>query len=92
MSVASLFWQRTCVAAAGVALVLAAQVVQAQTPAGPVAAETAAPVQAAAQDAAAQQIRVELDRLRQEFESVRDTYGARLSALEARLAREQPRR
>jgi len=89
VSVGSLFWQRTCVAAAGAALVLAAQVVQAQTPAGPVAAETAAPVQAAAQDAAAQQIRVELDRLRQEFESVRDTYGARLSALEARLAQLQ---
>lgn len=33
-----------------------------------------------------QQIRDELDRLRREFESVRDTYGARLSALEGRLA------
>ena len=38
---------------------------------------------------AAQQIRDELDRLSREFESVRDTYGARLTALEARLAQLQ---
>jgi hypothetical protein len=44
---------------------------------------------AAPPDAAAQQIRSELDRLRQEFESVRDTYGARLSALESKLAQLQ---
>lgn len=33
-----------------------------------------------------QQIRQELDRLRREFESIRDSYGARLAALEAKLA------
>src|SRR5436190_24052851 len=32
-----------------------------------------------------QQIRQELDRLRQEFEAIRDSYGARLAALEAKL-------
>jgi hypothetical protein len=32
-----------------------------------------------------QQLREELDRLRSEFETVRDAYGARLAALEARL-------
>ncbi|HET7218556.1 MAG TPA: TonB-dependent receptor [Vicinamibacterales bacterium] len=33
-----------------------------------------------------QEIRDELDKLRKEFETVRDSYGARLSALEAKLA------
>jgi hypothetical protein len=33
----------------------------------------------------AQQVRQELDRLRREFEEIRDAYGARLAALEARL-------
>ena len=33
-----------------------------------------------------QQLREEVDRLRKEFESVRDAYGSRLAALEARLA------
>jgi hypothetical protein len=33
----------------------------------------------------AQQIREELDRLRREFEAIRDAYGARLAALEAKL-------
>ena len=56
--------------------------------AGPVFAQapqqTPAPT-AAAQPADPQQIRQELDRLRQEFESIRDSYGARLAALEAKL-------
>jgi hypothetical protein len=85
VSVTSSFWQRTCIAASAAALVLAAHTVQAQTPAGPVAAPTPAPA-AAGQDAAAQQIRSELDRLRQEFESIRETYGQRLTALESKLA------
>ena len=87
MSVTPPFWQRTCIAGCTV-FVLAAHVAQAQTPAGPVSA-VAPPPATPVQDAAAQQIRSELDRLRQEFESVRDTYGARLSALEARLAQLQ---
>ena len=33
-----------------------------------------------------QQLRQEVDRLRKEFESIRDAYGSRLAALEARLA------
>ncbi len=33
----------------------------------------------------AQQVRQELDRLRREFEEIRDAYGARLAALEAKL-------
>jgi len=33
----------------------------------------------------AQQLREELDRLRREFEAIRDAYGARLAALEAKL-------
>jgi hypothetical protein len=40
----------------------------------------------AAPPASEQQIREELQRLRQEFESIRDAYGARLTALESRLA------
>jgi hypothetical protein len=38
------------------------------------------------QQADAQQIREEVDRLRKEFETIRDSYGARLAALEAKLA------
>ena len=45
-----------------------------QTPAGAVPAQSPA------------QLREELQRLRQEFESIRDVYGARLAALEARLS------
>jgi hypothetical protein len=66
------------------AIVFAAHPIQAQT-----AAPVPQPGPAASQDAAAQQIREELDRLRREFESVRDTYGARLTALETKLAQLQ---
>jgi hypothetical protein len=46
---------------------------------------------AAAQDSVtAQALREELDRLRREFETVRDAYGARLSALEAKLGALDP--
>ena len=34
----------------------------------------------------AQEVRVELDKLRKEFESIRDAYGARLAALESKLS------
>jgi hypothetical protein len=78
----SLFWRRARVAACAAAVTMAAQSAQAQTAAPPQSAP------AAGQDAA-QQIREELDRLRREFESVRDTYGARLTALEAKLAQLQ---
>ncbi len=40
---------------------------------------------AVTQQADAQQVRQELDRLRREFEEIRDAYGARLAALEAKL-------
>jgi hypothetical protein len=73
------------VAASATAIVLAAHAVQAQTAVAPVAQ----PGAAASQDATAQQIRDELDRLKREFESVRDTYGARLTALEGKLAQLQ---
>jgi hypothetical protein len=53
--------------------------ISAQAPAAP-----AAPA-AAQQTSDPQQIRQELDRLRHEFEAIRDSYGARLAALEAKL-------
>ncbi len=58
--------------------------------AAPVVAQTVSPATAASQPAAvdssaAQQVREELGRLRQEFEALRDSYGARLAALEAKL-------
>jgi len=43
------------------------------------------PDSAAPQQVDPQQVRQELDRLRQEFEAIRDSYGARLAALEAKL-------
>jgi len=60
--------------------------------AGPVFAQSAqqpAPA-GAAQQTDPQQIRQELDRLRQEFEAIRDSYGARLAALEAKLGAATP--
>jgi hypothetical protein len=45
---------------------------------------------APAQQADPQQVRQELDRLRQEFEAIRDSYGARLAALEAKLGGPPP--
>src|SRR5205085_8921081 len=58
--------------------------ISAQAPAAP-----AAPA-AAQQTSDPQQIRQELDRLRQEFEAIRDSYGARLAALEAKLGTASP--
>jgi len=46
----------------------------------------ALPLPSAAQTPTAQEVRAELDTLRKEFEAVRDSYGARLAALEAKLA------
>lgn len=56
----------------------------------PAIAQTASPAPATAPTTAAaaaspQEVREELNRLRQEFESIRDSYGARLAALEAKL-------
>ena len=48
-------------------------------------AQTAQPAQPGQSQA---ELREELQRLRTEFESIRDTYGARLAALEARLAQQ----
>ena len=61
----------------------------------PVFAQTPAPGAAAQQPATGQQVdpqqvRQELDRLRQEFEAIRDSYGARLAALEAKLGSAPP--
>jgi hypothetical protein len=50
------------------------------------AALLAVPWSALAQQPTAQEVREELDKLRKEFESVRDSYGARLTALEEKLA------
>ena len=61
------------------ALVIAPAFAYAQTPA----------VQPAAQPTA-QQLREEVERLRAEFEAVRDSYGERLAALEARLKGIEP--
>jgi hypothetical protein len=58
----------------------------AQTP----APGAAAPQSATAQQVDPQQVRQELDRLRQEFEAIRDSYGARLAALEAKLGGAAP--
>jgi len=67
-------------AAAGVAILSCLAVpALAQAPAG-----NAAPANAA-QQTDQQQIRDEVDRLRKEFEAIRDSYGARLAALEAKL-------
>lgn len=46
----------------------------------------ALPRPAAAQQPTAQEVRDELDKLRKEFETVRDAYGARLAALEEKLS------
>jgi hypothetical protein len=72
--------RRVCVAACAVLCTLFPVMSAAQTP------PDALP---AAQDPTPQQIREELDRLKREFESVRDSYGARLTALEAKLAQIQ---
>jgi hypothetical protein len=45
---------------------------------------------AASQAVDQQQVRDELDRLRREFEAIRDSYGARLAALEAKLGAASP--
>jgi hypothetical protein len=63
--------------------------------AGPAFAQTptagaSAPQLVAAQQVDPQQVRQELDRLRQEFEAIRDSYGARLAALEAKLGGATP--
>jgi len=71
---------RRASAAAGVAILSCLAVpALAQAPAG-----NAAPANAA-QQTDQQQIRDEVDRLRKEFEAIRDSYGARLAALEAKL-------
>ena len=71
---------RRASAAAGVAILSCLAVPAfAQAPAG-----NAAPANAA-QQTVQQQIRDEVDRLRKEFEAIRDSYGARLAALEAKL-------
>src|SRR5262245_17930094 len=56
----------------------------AQTPAG------SPPAANAPQQTDQQQIRDEVDRLRKEFEAIRDSYGARLAALEAKLGTGAP--
>ena len=56
--------------------------------AGPVTAQTAVPQPSPQAPASAAELREELQRLRQEFESIRDAYGARLAALESRLGQQ----
>ena len=52
----------------------------------PARAQTAGGAAPSIQQRAADEIREELERLRKEFEAVRDAYGARLTALEEKLA------
>ena len=56
--------------------------------AGPVTAQTAVQQPPPPSPASAAELREELQRLRQEFESIRDAYGARLAALESRLGQQ----
>jgi hypothetical protein len=73
-----------CGSLAAIAFVGAAPAfAQAQGPQAP-------PAAAGAGSADPQQVRQELDRLRQEFEAIRDSYGARLAALEAKLGAAAP--
>ena len=69
----------TYVAISLIASHASAQTSSAPLPAGPSSSSDA-------QQADPQQIRDEVDRLRKEFEAIRDSYGARLAALEAKLA------
>jgi hypothetical protein len=64
------------------AVIRATAVAAAWLTCAPVAAQQTAPTDRAA----AAEVRAELDRLRREFESLRDAYGARLTALEEKLA------
>ena len=68
-------------ACAGMLMLAAAGAVAAQTPQNPQPSQSTPPPQPDSQ----QQLRDEVDRLRKEFESVRDAYGLRLAALEAKL-------
>ena len=74
---------RRGVACAGVAVVASLAAVPSFAQAQPQPQAPTAPVAAGSVDP--QQVRQELDRLRQEFEAIRDSYGARLAALEAKL-------
>src|SRR5882672_5345198 len=76
--------RRPSVGAGAVMLLCLGAPAFAQTPAdGP-------PAATAPRQTDQQQIREELDRLRKEFESIRDSYGARLSALESKLGTATP--
>ena len=68
-----------CAGVAVLSLVAIPAFAQSPAPAAP------SPDSAAPQQVDPQQVRQELDRLRQEFEAIRDSYGARLAALEAKL-------
>ena len=76
--------RRATVAAGAAILSCLAVPAMAQTPA------EKPPSGPAVQQADPQQIREELDRLRKEFEAIRDSYGARLTALEAKLGAAAP--
>lgn len=70
-----------CLAVVGICI---AAPVSAQT--SPSSSPSSAPAAGAPQQTTdPQQIRADLDRLRKEFEAIRDSYGARLAALEAKL-------
>jgi len=56
--------------------------------AGPLTAQTVVQPPPPQAPASAAELREELQRLRQEFESIRDAYGARLAALESRLGQQ----
>lgn len=76
--------KRAAVAAGAAMFACFAAPAFAQAPAG------SPPAANAPQQNEQQQIRDEVDRLRKEFEAIRDSYGARLAALEARLGTGAP--
>ncbi len=90
MATRGLFWRAlTCAGVVLLGSVPAFAQAPVLTPSGTGSA-LSAPSPAMTPQADTQQVREELDRLRKEFEAIRDSYGARLAALEAKLGSGPP--